>query len=107
MLDKEENRKRRGSAARWIYQFGFNRGTHMNQLAERFESFYPDAAAAEAEAAEEASACNCDGDGGGDGDGDGDGDTRRPVNILCLDGGGMKGKQLYGCCILVSMVDSD
>ena len=86
MLDKEENRKRRGSAARWIYQFGLNRDTHMNQFAERFESFYPDAAAADAEAGKHA--CN----GGGDGDGDGDSDIR-PINILCLDGGGMKGKQ--------------
>ena len=65
MVEKKQKKNRRESSFRWAHQFLRKHEKHSDVLIKKFEMSYPKLAVADPE--------------------------ETPVNILCLDGGGMRG----------------
>ena len=68
MVEKKQKNNRRGSSIRWAHQFS-KHAKHSNMLLKKFEVTYPKLAVLVDP-------------------------NETPVNILCLDGGGLRGTQL-------------
>ncbi len=77
-MGQKPKRSRRESSFRWAHQFVLNHKKHTDALTEKFEISYPFLAMADAD--------------------------ETPVNIICFDGGGMKGTPQHGVINFCFMV---